>query len=141
MKRNPARNVNVALSTLIAFVVILSATGLAAKEIYSWSDEDGVPNFADLPPQGHESRSIEISDPVAMQSSTDVEEPEMATDPVEEPLAEGDHCSEHQDRLDTMLASRNISYIDESGQRRDLSDEQYELLIEESRTYLKLRCR
>jgi hypothetical protein len=138
MKSNPEMTGKVALSSLIALIAILSTTGLAAKEIYSWSDEDGVPNFSDLPPQGHEIRSMEISDPVAMQSSTVAEEQETATS--QEPLAEGDLCSQHQGRLDTMLDNRNVSLIDESGQQRELSDEQYELLIQESRTYLTLNC-
>lgn len=138
MKRNPGRTGKVALSSLIALVTILSATELVAKEIYSWSDEDGVPNFSDLPPQGHETRSVEISGPDPAQSITDAEEKE--TGPSQELLAEGDLCSQHQGRLDTMLDNRNVSYIDESGERRELSDEQYELLIQESSTYLKLNC-
>jgi hypothetical protein len=81
---------------------------------------------------------MEISDPVAMQSSTVAEEQETATS--QEPPAEGDLCSQHQGRLDTMLDNRNVSFIDESGQQRELSDEQYELLIQESRTYLTRNC-
>ena len=138
MKRNPKRTGKVALSSLIVLIMILSATELAAKEIYSWSDEDGVPNFSDLPPQGHETRSMEISGSDPLQISTDAGAQETGSS--QAPLAEGDLCSQHQGRLDTMLGNRNVSFIDDSGQRRELSDEQYELLIQESSTYLKLNC-
>ena len=33
-----------------------------------------------------------------------------------------------------------VCYVDESGERRELSDEQYDELIQESRTYLELHC-
>jgi hypothetical protein len=57
-----------------------------------------------------------------------------------QPLDQGTLCADHQSRLDTMLGNRDVSYVDSSGMRHELSDEQYELLIQESRAYLKLRC-
>jgi len=79
---------------------------------------------------------MEISDPVALQGAMAAEEAEAAT----EPLTEGTLCAEHRNRLDTMLANRDVNYVDESGERQELSDEDYDLLIRESQTYLNLRC-
>lgn len=126
-----------AVWTALFLISTLTCSVAAAREIYQWTDQDGVPHFSDLPPQNYESQSImipELSDPIA----APVSEAPLAQ-PESEP-AIGSICDQHQDRLDKLRASRNLRVIGDDGEARPLTDIEYRNLTRESEDHLAKNC-
>ena len=126
-----------AVCAALPLIFALFCSTVVAKEIYQWTDEDGVPHFADLPPSGYPSQSLLIPD---------IEEPDAPAEPESSPATAAPQpvtrtlCDQHQDRLDKMLATRNVRAIDENGEARPLRDVEYRSLIKQSTDYVADNC-
>ena len=135
MKWTPKFSLPVTFASITILLAATISTSAVAKEIYIWSDENGVPNFADLPPPGYQTEIMELPGSTAGEAPADPAEEENPVTQTQNNL-----CPQHQDRLERMLKTRNVSVIDENGESRQLDDAEYENMILESRTYLADRC-
>jgi hypothetical protein len=150
----------------ILFVVAAGATGQAvlARDVYTWTDENGVVHFSDQRPTDANPRTIELNEspqpdlsPSTPQagnpSQQEGEEPALtAAQQKRQDIAEArklqreeqelteSMCERHRQRLEQMEPARRVLYFDDDGQEVRMDDGQRIELIEESRNYLAENC-
>jgi hypothetical protein len=146
----------------LAMAMVMAAP-LSAKEVYSWTDENGVTHFSDTPRASGDDRIIEAEEayrpgsveaqPIPSPEAADAAE--QALSPAQarraalrenaqtrrEKQAEQEQlCSLHRQRLEQMEPARRVYYLDDAGNEVRMDDNQRMELIAESRTFLDDNC-
>jgi hypothetical protein len=147
-------------------VALLWGSGLAASEVYTWTDEDGVVHYSQTPRAQGKARVIEageaykpgtvdIAPPVdksragpetsGAQPLTTAEARRQKLDQQRQARREqqeqSEHmCSLHRQRLEQMEPARRVFYTDESGETVRMDDDLRIGLIEESKAFLADNC-
>lgn len=140
-------------------------SGVAATEIYTWTDENGVVHFSSTEPMSQPSETIEIeigrggvsySQPVAASALEDENAGEEAAPTAaqqkrqeiaearmqqkEEQAAIAELCGYHRQQLAEMEPARRVYYTNEQGERVRMNDDERVALIAESRKYVAENC-
>lgn len=157
------------LTGFLGTASLLAVGPLAAAEVYTWTDENGVLHYSDTPRTNGPAETIEAEEayrpgsvdaypaPAAPQEAQSVtgsaEAPQSAAEARREELArrreerreaqaETDRlCARHRQRLEQMEPSRRVFYTDEAGETVRMDDEQRVALVAESRAFIEQNCR
>lgn len=152
------------LPLLLVWAVSLWAGALAAAEIHTWTDENGVVHYSQTPPPQGGDTVVEMKDaykpgsvpaqPPAADGGAGGTEPAALT-PAEarrqqmaqqrqanrERQAQNQQlCGMHRQRLEQLEPARRVFYTDETGESVRMDDDQRLALIEESRAFLDENC-
>lgn len=154
------------LLLLLVWAVSLWAGALAAAEIHTWTDENGVVHYSQTPPPQGGDTVVEMKD--AYKPGSVPAQPPAADDgagaggtepaaltPAEarrqqmaqqrqanrERQAQNQQlCGLHRQRLEQLEPARRVFYTDETGESVRMDDDQRLALIEESRAFLDENC-
>ena len=154
--RWPAR-----LTTLLLCAASLWTGALAAAEIYTWTDANGVVHYSQTPPPQGQGEAIEAPE-AYKPGSVSVEPPAAETGAGEPTLtaaqarrqqmdeqreanrerrAQNEQlCNLYRQRLEQLEPARRVFYTDETGQQVRMDDDQRIALIEEARTFVDENC-
>jgi len=140
-----------------------------AKEVYTWTDKDGIVHYSDTPPDRGTSEKMEIEDAHNPGTASTYTAPEKSTDGTsgtveagespasaaqkrreqirerqeerQEAKAEAEKmCARHQQRLAQMEPARRVFYTNEKGESVRMDDELRMGLIGESKEYIAKNC-
>jgi hypothetical protein len=154
------------LATALACVWINNS---AATEVYTWTDEDGIVHYSDLPTGPEESKVIKVegadllgttgANPQEIESenkTSEVDDPgpgqfsaaqerreKIAHDREERRNAQAiseQMCAKHRQRLEKMEPARRVYYTDDKGESIRMDDNQRMGMIEESKDYISKNC-
>ena len=152
------------LSCLLAVLTASAGVSTAdASEVYTWTDENGVVHYGDLPPNSADARQIKV--PGVYKPGT-VESPKTAApsqaDPGETPQSAAQQrreriakerderreaqaeteqlCARHKARLTQMEPARRVFYTNEAGDSVRMDDDQRMDLIKESKDFIAKNC-
>lgn len=156
------------LTGLLGTAALLAGGSLAAAEVYTWTDENGVLHYSDTPRTDGPAETIEAEEayrpgsadaypapaaPPETQAGTEsAEPPQSAADARREELAkrreerreaqaETDRlCAQHRQRVARMEPSRRVFYTDESGETVRMDDEERVALVAESKAFIDKNC-
>lgn len=157
------------LAGFLGVAALLAGGPLAAAEVYTWTDENGVLHYSDTPRTDGPAETIEAEEayrpgsadaypaPAAPQEAQAVAEsaaaPQSAADARREELASQREerresqaemerlCAQHRQRLEQVEPSRRVFYTDEAGETVRMDDEERVALVEESRAFIDKNCR
>lgn len=146
--------------------VIVACAGVTdsfAAEVFTWTDENGVVNYSDLPPDDGDSRQIEVegvympgtaeraqatsvpeygsgndTQSVAQQRREQIAEDRDARKKEREETEQ--LCARHRQRVEQMEPARRVFYTDESGESVRMDDDQRMGLISESKDFIAKNC-
>jgi hypothetical protein len=158
-------------------ILLILATGLAciwvnsaaATEVYTWTDEDGIVHYSDLPTSQQDSQVINVDgadrpgttgaypqdidsadspsavdDPGASQLSAAQERRKQIAENREENREDRaiseKMCTKHRQLLEKMEPARRVYYTDEKGENVRMDDTQRVGMIEESKDYISKNC-
>ena len=144
--------------------VCVSSTALAAAEIYTWTDENGVKHYSDQPSSPTSQAQAVEAEEAYRPGSVEVKPPTVETaDGAEEALTpaqarraklrgereemaasreEVDRlCGLHRERLEKLEPARRAFYVDDTGETVRLDDDMRIGLIQESRDFLDENCK
>ena len=141
-----------------------SISSVAATEVFTWTDQDGIVHFSDTPLPGAESQKIEVEgtspSSAAPAASTAVpsqtpagETPQSAAQQRREQIAEDRQerrevkaeidqmCAKHRQRLSQMEPGRRrVFYTNEKGESVRMDDDQRMGLIREDKEFIAKNC-
>jgi hypothetical protein len=145
---------------------LVSISGLAGTEVYTWKDENGVTHYTDSPPGHDKAKTIQVEEvyrpgttdvynaaPPAPGASPQAGAPSAAEQRREEMAkkrreaqaqqTEIDRmCQMHKDRLARVEPSRRVFYKDPAtGEEVRLDDEKRVAMVEESKDFISKNCR
>jgi len=146
----------------LIFACASSANALAT-EVYTWTDEDGVVHYSDLPSDSAEAREIDVPEvyrpgtvepvkPGSKGQSESEDSPLSAAQQRRERIAKEREerreakaeteqmCARHRQRLEQMEPARRVFYTDESGESVRMDDDQRMELIKEDKDYIAKNC-
>ena len=153
-------------------ILLILATGfawawisnVAATEVFTWTDQDGIVHFSDTPLADAESQKIEVEGrypsseapaaSAAVSSQTaDRESPQSAAQRRREQIAEDREdrreakvetdqlCAKHRQRLAQMEPGRRrVFYTNEMGESVRMDDDQRMGLIKEDKEFIAKNC-
>jgi hypothetical protein len=159
-----------ALSLLATAGLSLAQPDALAKEIYTWTDQNGVVHYVDTPPDNPDARSIEAPEayrpgsvslePVAPDvpevdamegeatddalSPADAKRQELAEERARRRAQQAERdaiCNEAQRRLAIVEPTRRVFYEDEQGETVRLDDEERVRLVEDYKRQIEEYCR
>jgi hypothetical protein len=134
-----------------------------ATDVYTWTDEDGIIHYSDLPPGDGDSEQISVQgvykpgtleppEPATEDQAAPGETPQSAAQQKRERMAEEREerrgareqteqmCARHRSRLAQMEPARRIFYTNEAGENVRMDDDQRMELIEESKEFIAKNC-
>jgi hypothetical protein len=144
------------LSTILCLSICCGANG-QGKQMYSWTDKDGVVHFTDQRPAGQEVTLIDI--PESEQRS--YEEPYQAADSVDEPsLAQkrrddiaqkraqraadkavnDAECAVRRAEIEQLEPNRRVYFTNEQGETERMDDVERTDRVAESRAFIQKNC-
>jgi len=144
---------------LLAIVVAVAATEAHAKELYRWTDENGVVHFSDKKPPGNQAyQSQTVADePVAPPAATaatppDAEQPSVAQQRREEIASKKQEarqaqaersaqCAAWQAEVDRLEPSRRVYYTNEAGETERMDDVQRVETVARLKEQIAANCR
>jgi hypothetical protein len=155
------------MAGFLGAAALLAGGPLAAAEVYTWTDENGVLHYSDTPRTDGPMETIEAEEAyrpgsadaypaapqeaqaaaetaAAPQSAADARREELASRREErrESQAEMDRlCAQHRQRLEQVEPSRRVFYTDEAGETVRMDDEERVALVAESRAFIDKNCR
>lgn len=138
-------------------------TTVLAAEVFTWTDEDGIVHYSDLPPDDIGARQINVQDvykpgtveppnPASQSQAEPDQTPQSAAQQKRERMskereerretqAETDRmCALHRQRLEQMEPARRVFYTDEAGESVRMDDDRRMGLIEESKDFIAKNC-
>jgi flagellar biosynthesis GTPase FlhF len=138
-------------------------TAAFATEVFTWTDEDGIVHYSDLPPGDSDARQIDVQDvykpgtvespdPASQSQAEPGQPPQSAAQQRRERMskereerreaqAETDRmCALHRQRLEQMEPARRVFYTDEAGESVRMDDDRRMGLIEESKEFIAKNC-
>jgi hypothetical protein len=151
------------LCTLAILTACAFSTNLLATDVFTWTDENGVVHYSDLPSDTAEAKEISVegvykpgtvesSSPSPAGSESTEESPATAAQQRRERIA-SEHeerrekqaeteqmCVRHKQRLEQMEPARRVMYQGESGEMVRMDDDQRMKLIDESRNFITKNC-
>lgn len=139
-------------------------TAAFATEVFTWTDEDGIVHYGDLPPDNSDARQIDIQDaykpgtveppdPASQNQAEAGQPPQSAAQQRRERMsqereerreaqAETDRmCALHRQRLEQMEPARRVLYTNEAGESVRMDDDRRMGLIEESKEFIAKNCK
>jgi len=145
---------------------LIGSTGLPvafATDVFTWTDEDGVVHYSDLPPEDVNSEQIDVPGlykPGTVETTTgataDQAEPgatpQSAAQQTRERIMEDRQerrtareeieqlCARHRTRLAQMEPARRVFFTNEAGESVRMDDDQRMGLIEESKEFIAKNC-
>jgi hypothetical protein len=151
------------LCILALVLACAGATNALAAEVFTWTDQDGIVHFSDMPSDAGESQKINVQEvykpgtvepPVPLSESQPEagETPQSAAQQRRERIArERDErrevqaeteqlCSRRRQRLTQMEPARRVFYTDESGESVRMDDNKRMELIKEDKDYIAKNC-
>ena len=147
---------NKGIYVLTAVLACAWINGAAARDVYTWTDEDGTVHFSDVPVDPADNRTIAVDgaeDPVtAGVASANVEGETSAAEQIRAQIAENRNalkkeqaevdrlCEKHRARLEEMEPARRIYVKDDSGEMVRMDDNQRMGLIDESKEFIAKYC-
>jgi len=158
-------------STCAIFTVVLSLSvcmslHAQSKQIYTWTDENGVVHYVDTPPDNSDAVNIEAPEayrpgsagayPAADELMKEEEEdPELVESYAEKKRAQlaqdreqaaqsreetNKACEEARTRLEQLEPSRRVFYTNEQGETVRLDDEQRVGMVDELKQFIQENC-
>ena len=138
-----------------AWLLFAGIVSMAQAEIYTWTDEQGVKHFSQVPPRGESAQAFDSDYPDRTES--DQRPHETATEPAgrsgKEPKpgeAAPDmpaevaqwHCQQARERLDKLENSPDrLVAKNEDGEYQPISEERRQKMLEEERQRVERYCR
>lgn len=158
------------LAGVLGGAALFAGGPLAAIEMYTWTDDNGVRHYSDTPRTNGPMETVEAKEayrpgsadayPAAAEPVAESEAAESAAaaplsaaaarreqlaqrrEERREAQAETDRlCASHRQRLEQMEPSRRVFYTDDAGETVRMDDEERVALVEESRAYIEKNCR
>ena len=141
-----------------------SISSVAATEVFTWTDQDGIVHFSDTPLPNAESQKIEVEGaspsseaPAASTAASSQppagESPQSAAQQRREQIAEDRQerreakaeidqlCAKHRQRLAQMEPGRRrVFYTNEKGESVRMDDDQRMGLIKEDKEFIAKNC-
>jgi hypothetical protein len=140
------------------------ATNALATDVFTWTDEDGVVHFSDLPTDSMNSEKISVAgvykpgtvqppEPSASSQPESGETPLSAAQQRRERMAKEREerreaqalaeqmCTRHRQRLEQMEPARRVLYTDDSGESVRMDDDMRMGLINESKEFISKNCK
>ena len=149
------------LTLVFAVILTLSSSGpLEGKEIYTWTDENGVTHYVDTPPDQADAVSMEAPEAYRPGSSSAYQETESTdtgsqssyADEKREELAENRAakqkeaaektavCSSARSELEKIEPSRRVFYTNEEGETARMDDVQRTDRVAELKAVIAQYC-
>lgn len=151
------------LALLVAACLGIAGQAVVAKEIYTWTDENGIVHYVDTPPDHPDAKAIDAPEAYRPGSvSAEVPaatSPEAAADPA---LSAADArrlrladartkqeaeqqqiaaiCAEARRRLAEVEPSRRVFYENEQGETVRMGDEERVRLVEQYKALIEQNC-
>jgi hypothetical protein len=157
-------------SFLISLALLAGTAGAHAqgKQIYTWTDENGVVHYVDTPPDNPNAVSMEAPEAYRPGSSdapatdddsdetpdeatpeevapsyADQKREEMAAKTAERRAAQAErdaNCGRARKQLETLEPSRRVYFINENGEEERVDDEVRAQRVEELKAYIAENC-
>lgn len=147
----------------VIFTLVLALTGISAlesKEIYTWTDENGVTHYVDTPPDQADAVSMEAPEAYRPGSASDYQGTEQTDDESQmsyadekrEELAENRAakrdeaaekakiCSSASSELEKLEPSRRVFYTNEQGETERMDDVQRTDRVAELKAIIAQYC-
>jgi hypothetical protein len=168
MKLKQQHRIVFLFTCILAILAAAMSVDAAAREFYSWTDENGVVHYGDLPPKGQSVQTIQddVSDrpgntgpetdsdaaiaddtegeddgPVKSLAQQRREELAKARKEKREAQAEMDRmCDIHRKARDGIEPTRRVFYTDENGERTRLDNDQRLALLKQAKDFLAKNC-
>lgn len=145
--------------------VCMTGGPLAAAEIYTWTDENGVKHYSDQPSsptseaqaieaeEAYRPGSVEVTPPTVETDVAGAEETMSSAEARRAKLREERQeqaanreeldqlCGLHRERLEKLEPARRAFYIDASGNEVRMDDDMRVGLIQESKDFLAANCK
>lgn len=160
------------MKLITEFKLLFLATALAgsagltaafAAEVFTWTDEEGIVHYSDMPPDDKDARQIDVEDvykpgtveptvPASQSQAEPGQTPQSAAQQRRERMskereerreaqAETDRmCALHRQRLEQMEPARRVFYTNEAGESVRMDDDRRMGLIEESKEFIAKNC-
>jgi hypothetical protein len=157
------------LAGILGLAALFAGAPLAATEMYTWTDENGVRHYSDKPRTNGPMETVETPEayrpgsadaypapaepeagseaaegaPEAPQSAAAARREQLAQQREERREAQAETerlCAQHRQRLEQMEPSRRVFYTDDAGETVRMDDEQRVALVEESRAFVEKNC-
>lgn len=152
---------------LLCLVAVMSGSAgmeaASAADLFTWTDEDGVVHYSDLPPDNGDARQIDVPDvykpgtvepPVpamqaqaepgqVQQSAAQQRRERIARENQERREAREENeqwCARHRQRLEQIEPARRVFYTNEAGESVRMDDDQRMGLIRESKDFIAKNC-
>lgn len=149
------------VTAVIALAALLAALtaqpqAVAQETIYKWMDEEGVVHYTARPPEGIDYEVVDVrnsdqsgdqssgaegesGDDGASASSVPPEQPEMAaSEPDPEMVAE--RCEQARRNVENLTQRSNVLIAGDDGERRQITDEERETMLEDARAFMDEWC-
>jgi hypothetical protein len=137
--RESHMNIRTRLSILLLLCIVAGSTGLQAKELYRWTDENGVVHYSDQkPPSGQAFQTERIADtpaapPPAAAEAAEEAQPSVAQqrreeiaqkkrEAREEQAERDERCAAWQAEVDRLEPNRRVFYTNEQGETERMDD-------------------
>ncbi len=135
-------------------LLLLSVSGVAAAEIYKWTDKQGVQHYSEQPPPGNQYEKIKPnyapaptpaaqpkSDPSAGQRAVDPERARQEREHKEEAARIGrQNCATVQQRLTDLESARRINFQEADGSVKLLTEDERLAKIAETKRLIDEHC-
>lgn len=155
-----------AIFTVVLVLSVCTSLHAQSKQIYTWTDENGVVHYVDTPPDHPDAVNIEAPEayrpgsagayPAADELTKEEEEdPELVESYAEKKRAQlaqdreaaaqsreetNKACEEARARLDQLEPSRRVFYTNEQGETVRLDDEERVGMVEELKQFIQENC-
>lgn len=138
-----------ALATLALALMFTTSAALAAGEVYKWTDDDGVAQYTDSPPDGRpftvvntgKSKAPAAAQPESQAIDPATGEPIPAAPPVAKTGSAEANCATAMTNVDNLTRYTDVN-MDRNGDGtpEKLSEDERKSELERSQTLVKLYC-
>lgn len=148
------------------FLAISLAAHAQSKQLYTWTDENGVVHYVDTPPDNPDAVIMDApeayrpgsagaypeadatvvadeEDPELVESYADQKREQMAQDREKHQAEQAERagiCATARQRLDQIEPSRRVFYTDDQGETVRMDDEERVRLVQEAQTLVEQNC-
>ena len=150
--------INTALSLVLIFGLVVCGAAVAqSKQMYSWTDENGVVHFTDQKPEGEAVKIIEIPDSATPQGSNPYQLPDNSDEPsaaqkrrdeiaqnrqqrAKEQAERESECTKMRDLVANLEPHRRVYFTNEDGETERMDDVVRTDRVAEAKAFIAENC-
>lgn len=147
------------LTVVLSLAMLLAALAtapdaMAQETIYKWTDEEGVVHYTARPPEGVDYERVDVKNQRSESSAAEAgareeaeserssippEQPEMAAEGPD-PAMVAERCQQARSNIENLTQRSNVLIRDDSGQRRQITNEERQRMLREARDFIDEWC-